>query len=1113
MPDEQQSYLQSLSLKPELERSAIAGYLRNLRIPVLIVITVILAGIFGYINLPRRVNPEVKIPIVFVSTVYPGANPQDVEQLVTKELETPILGLEKVNQVTSSSRENISTIVVEFESTVDPQKAKEDVQSAVDTVTGLPEEVNQSNVAALDFEDVPAWMFTVTGNTDPVTLFHFAKDLQKELEDIPSINKVFVSGLEDSEIRIELSPEKMKELGLQPMQLSQAISAQLKAYPAGVVETGSALLSLSIDPTVTNLETLRDTQITLNQNTYTLGEIADVYETSVPNQPKSFYGDQNKNIQRAVTFSVYKVSSANVDQAARTAKEVAHKFTKDHDGRFQLIDLIDFDKEITDQFVDLFSDFRASIALVFFTLFIFLGLRQAFLASIVIPISFLFTFAVMQATGQTMSFIAVFSLLLAQGMIVDDTIVIISAMTDYYKTGKFTPHQTALLVWNDFIIPILTSNLTNIWSFLPLLLATGIIGEFIKILPTVVIIALIGSTAIALLVTLPLMAVVLNPKIPRRVIRLLGLIAGVIGVVIVISISKGNPLLALIVIAYILAFVLGIWLKKKITKPVVIRLKESKRWHDIRTKSKPIIFRGMVNLDPLWKRYQSILRRVLVSKRSRRLVIIGVIIFSLFSYILVPLGLVQNVFFPDIDQNMFNIEVQLPTGTNLDKTTAEAERLANELRTKPHIQSVITDVGSSSSMGSINRQNDFSKILFTVILDEDDRKRPSSMDITQSLREEYKNYNAGTFSVIEASAGPPTGAELQIKYLGDDLGVLEQLADNTIEYLKTQAGVINIEKSAKPSPSKIVFIPNQSELLVAGISTTQVFMALRSFTNGFDIDQAKFSEDIEGLPIVLRLSEGYQTPAELGKLEITSPNGSSIPLLQLGKLELRANPSLIAREDGKRTISVSAALEKGFNPTVLGRQLELYADTKLALPEGYSWKTGGLNEENQRSVNSILQSMLLAGLLIMATMVLQLQSFRKAFIVMLVIPLAISGVFILFALTGTPLSFPALIGILALFGIVVKNSILVVDKINLNLTNGLNFNDAVVDGAASRLEPILFSSITNFIGLLPITLSDPLWRGLGGAIIAGLTFSGTIMLLFIPVVYYIWFKPGKSKVV
>lgn len=189
--------------------------------------------------------------------------------------------------------------------------------------------------------------------------------------------------------------------------------------------------------------------------------------------------------------------------------------------------------------------------------------------------------------------------------------------------------------------------------------------------------------------------------------------------------------------------------------------------------------------------------------------------------------------------------------------------------------------------------------------------------------------------------------------------------------------------------------------------------------------------------------------------------------------------------------------------------MEKYA-SRLRLAEGYSWKTGGVNEENQKSVLSILQAMVIAFILILITMVLQFQSYRQAIIVLMVIPLAVSSVFIVFAITGTPLSFPALIGILSLFGIVVTNSMFIVDKININLKEKMPFKEAIADAGASRLEPILLTKLNTILGLVPITLSNPLWQGLGGAIISGISLSSFIMLLFIPSVYYLWFKPESE---
>jgi multidrug efflux pump subunit AcrB len=217
------------------------------------------------------------------------------------------------------------------------------------------------------------------------------------------------------------------------------------------------------------------------------------------------------------------------------------------------------------------------------------------------------------------------------------------------------------------------------------------------------------------------------------------------------------------------------------------------------------------------------------------------------------------------------------------------------------------------------------------------------------------------------------------------------------------------------------------------------------------------------------------------------------------------------RENGKRRVSVTASVTGDISATEKNEDVEKFADS-LNLPEGYSWQTGGVNEENERSVQSILQAMLLSFLLILVTMVIEFGSFRQTLIALLIIPLSIPGVFYVFALTGTPLSFPALIGILALFGIVVTHAIVVIEKINDNRKHGMGLHDSLVDAAGSRLEPVLLTSLTTIVGLIPITLSNPLWRGLGGAIIAGLLFSGAIKLLFVPVVYYNWFheKDGRQ---
>ncbi len=386
----------------------------------------------------------------------------------------------------------------------------------------------------------------------------------------------------------------------------------------------------------------------------------------------------------------------------------------------------------------------------------------------------------------------------------------------------------------------------------------------------------------------------------------------------------------------------------------------------------------------------------------------------------------------------------------------------------------------------------------------------TTAEISNDLRNKFADYTIGKVSVVEVSGGPPAGSDLQIKLFGPDLKTLDGYADQIQDYLKQQPGVTNIDKTIKPGTSKLTFVPDKTKLAANNITTDQLGFWLRLYASGFEADEFKFqgSEDLTE-DITIRFGSGTQYVDDISQIQIPTATGN-IPVSSLGEIRLAANPTVITREDGKRTMSVAAAVSEGYVVADLNKALEKHADS-LNLPSGYGWATGGANEENAASVNSILRAMVLSFLLIIITMVLQFNSFRRALIVMLVIPLSISGVFIIFALLQIPLSFPALIGLLALFGIVVKNSILVVDKILINQETGMEFTESVADAAASRLEPIALTSLCTIAGLIPITISDPFWRGLGGAIIAGLTFSGTIMLFFIPVVYYLIYNPNRKS--
>lgn len=1100
------SYLSEIRFDPKLLHSIHAKYLANTRLVLLLIISIIIIGVSGFIAIPRRLNPEIKIPIVTIVTVLPGAGPQDIESLVTVPIEDKLTSVKGLDTISSTSQDNVSVITMQFLSNVEPEKARSNTQAKVDTVT-LPTDAKTPTVSAIDFEDQPVWEFVVTSDTDQASLMRFAKTLQKKLEDDTKIDRVVVSGFTTQEVQVTIDPIKLSEYNINPLVLSQLISKATNAYPSGNVQTTQAAFSLTIDQQVTTIEDIRNLRLSYQDQTIKLSDVATIAEKPTINQPITYYATKTHNPTPTVQFFVYKTSGSNIDAVGKASEKIVDETLHQYNNRFEITTIINTAEEIDTQFSELVGEFQSTIILVFLNLFIFLGLRQAIIASLTIPLTMLSSIAILNMLGYSMNFLTMFAFLIALGLLIDDTIVTVAAMTRYYATGRFSPYQTGLLVWRDFIVPLWSTTITTIWAFVPLLLASGIIGEFIKPIPVVVTTTMLSSTTIAVLVTIPLMIFLLKPAFPRRVSILLKILCVLLLLVFGYLLFQQTILLPILFTIYIIFILVTFRVRKELMLSLRVLTVKSPKAYAIINKLKYYTNHGILNIEVLSRYYMAVIDRILSSKKALWQTLIAIIIFAFVSYLLVPLGLVTSEFFPKSDQDTLFVQVDLPSGTNLSIAQREGLDLMQKLRATKHLKFITLETGKgmSANGGSSPASN---SLLYTLQLTPKKERNTSSVDIAQSLRQKYKIYAKGTLAVQEQSGGPPAGADLQIQLLGEDLGILHTYADKIVDHLKKEQGVTDPKKSVKLGTSKLTFVPDKEKFASHGVSADSVAIYLRSFTSGMQIKTVKMNND--NIDIVFHI-DADRSPESLGTIQIPTQTGS-VPLLSLGEIRLENNPTVINRESGKRTIGVSATVTKGFSPTEKNKDLEKFADS-LNLPAGYSWKTGGVNEENEKSVQSILQAMLLSFLLILITMVLEFRSFRQALIVMLVIPLAVSGVFYVFALTGIPLSFPALIGILALFGIVVTTAIVLVEKINENRRHGMTLHDAIVDASGSRLEPILLTSISSILGLIPITLSNPLWQGLGGAIISGLFFAGIIKLFFIPVVYYLWYKNDEETII
>jgi multidrug efflux pump subunit AcrB len=592
-------------------------------------------------------------------------------------------------------------------SSVNGDKAKDDVQSSVDTVNTLPEEANTPKVTLLDFEDQPFWIFDISTQKDIASLMRFSKKLKENIEKLNKVDRVILSGLEQQEVQVAIDPQKALDYNISANQLSQLVKKATSSYPAGILNTEQSSFSLSIDPIATSVEDIRNLTLQINHQSVRLGDIATVAERSTANQDQALLGKKGHAPSRTVQLMVYKSSSANIDAAEKDVRTLVDKEIAHQHNDYKITSILNTSDQITKQFNDLFSEFRSTIILVFLLLLVFLGLKQALISTLTIPLTFLSAFAIIQQLGMSLNFLTMFAFLLALGLLIDDTIVVVAAMTRYYNTGKFTPYQTGILVWKDFIVPLWSTTITTIWAFVPLLLSTGIIGEFIKPIPIVVTATMLSSTSIAVFITIPLMVVLLKPQLPKRLTKLLKVLFYVSLLGMVVFMIPTSPIKPLIIVSFVALSVITYLVKKTISHRILDMYNNQKFIHKITQKIHTIANKGLIDTEGLSTKYAHIIHTILISKQNRRNTLIAIIAFVLIGYLLVPLGFVKSEFFPKTNQDLFYINVEMPKGTRPEIVKSEMKRLLPEIEKTTETEFVIAESGHNIDRLGIVLQMEF----------------------------------------------------------------------------------------------------------------------------------------------------------------------------------------------------------------------------------------------------------------------------------------------------------------------------------------------------------------------------------------------------------------------
>ncbi|MFA5024617.1 MAG: efflux RND transporter permease subunit [Patescibacteria group bacterium] len=1117
-------YLEKLKFNPELRKSWLNFFIVNFRVVILLIILLTGLGVYSFSVLPRESTPEVKIPYAIVMTTYPGASPADIEELVSKKIETGIAGVKNIKEITSQSSNSISLITVEFDAKANLNDSIRSLRDAVsNTKTKLPTDANEPMVKEISFDDSPIMVMSLSGPYDGFTLREAGDKIKDELEKIPDVREVAISGGDEREFVVEYDPQKLALYNLSAVYANQKIQGANLAIPAGTFEGENYSYPVRADGRFFTAAVLAAIPI-IHTDTGAiiyLKDIATVKDTAIKKTVYSRLSTGGQIASDNVTLQIIKKTGGNVIETAKQVRSTFDSELKKLPSGLRYDITVDYSEDINDSFSQLSHDFLLTIILVFTVLFLIVGFKEALVAGLAVPLVFFATFGAMLWAGISLNFLSLFSLILALGLLVDDAIVVVSATKQYLRTGKFTPEEAVLLVLNDFKVVLTTTTLTTVWAFLPLLMSTGIMGEFIKSIPITVSVTLITSLIIALIINHPLAAILERIRITRKVFSFFWGIVLILAVVLALSAGTVGIIIALILLG--LEVVLGRWYFKKGKEKLIASSELVKReWASDELIKKKLreqgrhdnenfgnrLMHGIIRFDIFLPIYEKYLRRLTATKKARFKTLTFVAILFLLAISLPIFGVVKNEFFPASDSTQITINLEGPIGLNLAETDKLARRVEERLYKYPEIENFTTIVGTGGSSDSLVAGGNSSHLAsFTLKLTPTKERQVKAYELADMINADVADIKEAVIKAEAPSGGPPSGAAFQANIAGDDLQILDKIAKDLEGPLKSLAAVSKTEISLKDSPADYTFMLSPERLELYDLSAAYVGSALRLAITGTEVTTV-----IEGgkeIKVLAKFApEKIPDLAAIQNLQILNTKNQPVFLKDVATIKLEPSVATITRIDQRRTVLLTATLKGGANATLVVSEFQKKIKD-YELPSGYEITYGGESEQNTESVMSILQAMVVAFLLIISTLIIQFNSFKKAAIVLVTIPLALIGVFFGLALSQLTLSFPGLIGILALCGIVVKNAIILMDKINLNLKSGIAFNDAIVDAGKSRLEAIFITSICTILGIIPITFSNEMWQSLGGAIIFGLLLSSFLTLFIVPTLFMSFIKDER----
>ncbi|MGF1533410.1 MAG: efflux RND transporter permease subunit [Bernardetiaceae bacterium] len=1132
------------------------------RTSVFILSTIItIFGILSYQQTAKELFPEIVMPQIYINTIYPGNSPADIENLITRPIEKEIKSVKGVTDIKSTSVQDVSAIVVEFEEDVEVSKALNDIKDAVDKAKSeLPSDLeNDPSVQELDFSETPIMLINLAGEFEVDKLKKYAEYLEDKIEELTEISEVEITGSVDREIQINADLRRMEAMMVSFSDIEQAVANENLTLSGGNILMRDNRRSVRIVGEFKTAEEIAGIIVkSEKQRPIYLRDIAEVVDTYEEREGYArLAGPDFATAGNAPVISllVKKRGGENLLLADEKIKDIIAKAQQEvFPKNLKVVITSEQSDQIRSQLSDLLNSIISGVILVVAVLLFFMGLRNALLVGAAIPLSMLITFIVLNFSGVTMNIVVLFALILALGMLVDNAIVVIENIYRLLEEGM-PPLQAAREGVGEVALPIIFSTATTLGAFVPLAFWGGILGEFMKYMPITLIIVLSSSLFVGLVINPVFTKNFARVKskdtdLPKRqrqsqwlslaaVVLSAGLYAGISAEALTMSYALPNLLMTFALITFLNVYLLT----------------PAADW-----------FQGTL-LTRIENIYLATLRFFLKGYRPA-LLTVGMFFVMAGSAVLMISNAPAVEFFPQGDPNEVYVYVELPLGTDIEKTNRFVQQIESRVFTaltpyKPIVKSVITNVGEATNdptKGSLTGGGAKSyRSKLTIAFKEFKlREGISSSEAMNSVSDAIKGIPGAKISLGRDEGGPPTGRPLSIEIIGDDYTVLLQESEKVkkaIEALKIP-GIDQLEIEAETGKPELTLKIDREKARKYGLSTGLIGSTIRTALFGKEI--SKIKEGDEDYPIQLRLAREYRY--DLGSLlnqriSFRDNQGKmhQIPISAVAEVEYSTALGEIKRKDLNRLVIVSSNVKEGYNANAIVEQVKGMM-RNYELPVGYTYRFGGEQEEQAKSLAFLSRAFALALAAIFFLLVSQFNSFTKPFIIFMSILFSTTGVFLgLFIFRDNFVIIMTSVGIISLAGVVVNNAIVLIDYIDLTRErrrNELGLQEGermpmdeiitcVVKGGYTRLRPVLLTAITTVLGLLPLATGfnidffglyanfDPdifiggdnaaVWGPMAWTVIYGLTFATFLTLVVVPAMYVVvdqlgaFFSPGVTR--